>query len=124
MPTYDYDCEKCDKPYDVVRSITEYDKNGPIDECPQCGNIGNRVFSVTTFLGEKVESSEYNHGLGCVVKNKKHREEICKKKGLVEIGNEKPSQVRKNTERERKEKSSKPYVTGNELWHLKESMRK
>jgi hypothetical protein len=35
-----------------------------------------------------VQHAEYNPGLGCVVKNKYHREELCKEKGLKEVGND------------------------------------
>ena len=84
MPTYPYNCLKCDQEYEAFKSIKEYDGQDP---CPGCGNIGERVFSSDIqFIGASVESAEYNPGLGCVVKNKKHRDEIAKSRGLVEIG--------------------------------------
>ena len=41
-----------------------------------------------TFSGTAVQNAEYNPGLGCVVKNKAHRDELAKRKGLVEVGND------------------------------------
>lgn len=117
MPTYDYDCQKCGT-YEAFRSISQYDGK---DACPDCGTIGKRVFVRNgMFMGAAVQSAEYNPGLGCVTKNKEHREEICRRRGLVEIGNENP---RKTFEAERKKKAEKPYLTGEQLYQIKDSMR-
>ena len=120
MPTYDFDCRECG-PYEHFCGISDYDRNTP---CPDCGKVGNRVFVRNgMFTGERVEDAEYNPGLGCVTKNSKHRAEIAKQKGLIEIGNENPGSVRNNAERERHERRNKPYLTGEQLWHIKDSMR-
>ena len=34
MPTYDYQCEKCDHKFSAVLSLTEHEEGGV--ECPQC----------------------------------------------------------------------------------------
>ena len=74
MPIYDYYCEKCDKDFEIVKSIKSYDGK---DKCPYCKNIGQRLLSTVTFYGEKVETPEYNIGLGTVVKNSQHRKELA-----------------------------------------------
>jgi putative FmdB family regulatory protein len=85
-PIYEYQCEKCDEAYEVLKSIKIYDGKDP---CPQCGNVGDRVFSSkVSFIGAKVEDAEYNPAFGQVVKGKRHREELAKKNGMVEVGNE------------------------------------
>ena len=84
---YEYDCKHCSNNFDVPKSYKEMEK---IENCPDCGKIADRVkFSRTTYLcNTSVENAEYNPGLGAVVKNKKHRAELAKQKGLVEVGND------------------------------------
>ena len=61
-------------------------------------------------MGTKVTSPEYNPGLGCVVKNKRHKDYLLKSKDLVEVGNDfgsgekqqKEFEMKKAWEREKK----------------------
>lgn len=94
VPTYEFFCQKCDKVFETIESIKEYDGDG---ECPVCKNVSTqRILSANIqFIGTKVESPEYNPAFGQVVKNKRHRQELAKEKGLIEIGNEKPETVHK-----------------------------
>ncbi|NCO59066.1 MAG: zinc ribbon domain-containing protein [Deltaproteobacteria bacterium CG_4_8_14_3_um_filter_51_11] len=34
MPTYEFQCEKCNKPFSMTLSLTEYEKKG--FRCPSC----------------------------------------------------------------------------------------
>lgn len=61
------------------------------------------------FIGTAVQSPEYNPGLGQVVKNKRHREEIAKEKGLTEVGNEKTESIHKHYDNERADKLKKSW---------------
>lgn len=104
---YEYECEKCDKNFDVVKPMSESSR---LEYCPDCGNEGNRVFSCNVqFLGTKIEDAEYNPGLGIVTKSKRHRDEIAKRKGLIEIGNEDPAKIDKAFEKQREEKRRKSW---------------
>jgi putative FmdB family regulatory protein len=97
MPTYEYTCQKCDLSTEVVKSIHEYQSP---EHCTQCGNLLIKVFSGRVhFVGTKIEDAEYNVGLGEVTKSKRHREEIARRKGAIELGNEKPDSVHKHQER-------------------------
>lgn len=98
MPIYDWECAKCDKPFETVESITTYSGVG---KCPTCGNESKeRIFSSQIyFVGAKVEDAEYNPAFGKVVKNKRERNELAKEKGLIEIGNEKPETIHKEASR-------------------------
>lgn len=58
----------------------------------------------------KVEHAEYNPGLGCITKNSKHRAEIAKRKGLVEVGNEDVSNWRKRSEMDLAAKQDAHYA--------------
>ena len=84
--TYEYECGHCKFRFDVVKSVKDLDRS---ENCPSCGEFGVRQFSFRVHIhGAKVQHPEYNPALGCVVRNKEHRAEICKQKGLIEIGND------------------------------------
>lgn len=108
MPTYDFQCLKCDKPFEVIESIKAYSGQGT---CPSCGNASReRIFSSDIqFIGAAVESAEYNPAFGQVVKNKAHRNELAKAKGLIEIGNEKPASIHKHSDQARAERLKKSW---------------
>lgn len=106
MPTYEYDCEKCQLQYDIIKSIKVYDGK---DQCPTCGNIGQRIFKPVLFYNTGVQDAEFNIGLGKVTKNAKHREELAKKMGMIEIGNEKPEVIHKKFDNDRSEKLKKSW---------------
>ena len=108
MPTYDYSCANCKKEYSIVKNITSY--NG-LDECPDCKTIGQRIFSSVTFIGEGVQSAEYNPAFGKVVKNKHHRSELAKQMNLVEIGNDfkSPELIHSKLETDRQERLSQAW---------------
>lgn len=107
MPSYPYSCEKCDKEFDVIKPMSESSRP---ETCPTCGNPADRVFTCNVhFYGTKIEDAEYNPGLGCVTKSKKHREEIAKRIGAIEIGNECPTKIDKHFEKQREEKRLKSW---------------
>lgn len=100
MPTYEFNCPKCEEKFETFESIHSYDGDG---ECPKCGNVSReRILSANIhFIGTAVQSPEYNPAFGQVVKNKNHRAELAKRNGLVEIGNEKPEKLHKAAEETR-----------------------
>jgi len=107
MPVYQYNCEKCDKDFDVVKPMAESSRP---ESCPTCGNNADRVFSCKVeFIGTKIEDAEFNHGLGCVTKSKRHRDEIAKRLGAIEIGNENPEKIDKHFAQQREEKRRKSW---------------
>ena len=88
MPNYPYACpsSSCCHTWEVVKKVADLDR---AEECPQCGEMGRRFIARTHFYGASDwDKAEYNPGLGCVVKNSKHRAQIAKERGLVEIGND------------------------------------
>lgn len=108
MPTYIFSCSKCDKDFDVIMSIKEYERRA---ECPTCHNVStDRVYTPDFhFIGAAVQNAEYNPAFGQVVKNSRHRNELAKEKGLIEIGNEKPETVHKHYEQARADKLKKSW---------------
>lgn len=85
MPTYVYECEDCKLISDIVKPMMESSRE---EKCDKCSSSLRRIYTSFHVIGASVQNAEYNPGLGCVVKNKKHRDEIAKSKGLVEIGND------------------------------------
>lgn len=107
MPTYDFNCEKCDLDFEVIKSIKLYDTE---ERCPTCGNVAIRKYTCNIhFTGTKIEDAEYNPGLGKITKSKRHREELAKRLGAVEIGNEKPQTIHKHFDSARETKRKKSW---------------
>ena len=46
MPTYEYECKKCARQFEVVRSFK--DEEGGI--CPTCGHVGQRIYAAPPLL--------------------------------------------------------------------------
>jgi hypothetical protein len=94
----------------VIKSVKDIDVN---EFCSSCGNPAERQFvpSRVYFSGTKVQHAEWNPGLGAVTKSKEHREELAKRKGLVEIGNDFKSgeSMQKHFDEIRTDKLNKRY---------------
>lgn len=95
--TYVYHCEKCDENFEIIKSHRDMENT---EWCYACGSPGIRQFlpERVFFIGTRVEHAEWNPGLGCVVRDKKHRAEIAKQKGFIEVGNENPENWRKRSQ--------------------------
>lgn len=108
--TYGYDCTKCHHEFDVIKSHRDMERN---ENCPKCGEFALRQFipQRVFFSGAKVEHAEFNPGLGCVVRNKHHKQELMKQKGLVEVGNDfgSPDRMVDHFDKERADKRQKRW---------------
>ena len=103
---YEYTCKDHGK-FEIIKPME--DAAQP-EYCPKCHQPLARVwFNRSGFHGEKVEHPEFNPGLGCVVRNRKHREEVARRKGLVEIGTESVDTIHKTAERDQEEARNKRY---------------
>ena len=71
----------------MIKSYRDMEVN---ETCPKCGEYAIRQFvpSILHITGAKVTHAEFNPGLGCVVKNKRHKEDLMKQKNVVEVGND------------------------------------
>lgn len=122
MPTYDYSCPNCSKPFSSVKGIKDYDRD-PSSHCDHCGHVcgaSDRDFSHCKFVfsGTAVTSAEYNPGLGKVVKSKYHKSEIMKQKGLIEIGNDFGSGEKMQTHYDTRKKEEREKRWRNELGEM------
>jgi putative FmdB family regulatory protein len=108
--TYEYRCVKCEYCFDVIKSVKDMDIN---EYCPRCESPSERQFKPSRLYlnGTSVENAEYNPGLGAVTKNRKHRKELAKRKGLVEVGNDYKSgdKMQKEFDTKREAKLKKRY---------------
>lgn len=108
MPVYRYECDDCQIINDIVKPMSESSRE---EKCDKCSTILRRIYTSFHVIGASVENAEYNPGLGCVVKNKKHREEIAKRKGLVEVGNDfgSGSKMQKHYETQKKKELAEAW---------------
>lgn len=67
-------------------------------------------------VGAKVTHAEYNPGLGCIVKNKRHKEELCRQMGVQEIGNEKTEKIHKHYDQVRADKHKRGWAEADKGW--------
>lgn len=102
---YPYRCHKCDNKWEVIKSVAYIEKPEP---CPEC-HSGNteRYIGRTHFYGAEVEDAYRCPALGCIVKGKNHRNELAKRNGLIEVGNESVETIHKYHQSIRKEKQKK-----------------
>lgn len=93
---YEYQCADCGHRFDVVKPVKDFDLKHSCSMC-ECEETHVVISSKIYHIGAKVQDAEFNHGLGCVVKSKNEREEIAKQKGLIEVGNESPDTLFKES---------------------------
>lgn len=109
-PVYDYFCETCQIEFDIFKSIKEHRNKEP---CPKCGKESPQDLSRCRpqFIGTKIEDAEFNIGLGKITKSKRHREELTKQAGMVEIGNDfkEPDKIHQHFDKNRAEKLKKSW---------------
>ena len=85
--------------FDVWKPVKDFDRE---ERCLECGAVAERVLCAPrAFINAAVEHAEWNPGLGQVVKNRAHRAEICKQKGLIEVGTETPDSMERHQQHER-----------------------
>lgn len=106
---YQYKCVECGHSFDVVKPVKDFDLK---HSCPQCEHTETQIVisSKIHHIGARVQNAEFNPGLGCVVKNKQEREEIAKQKGLIEVGNERPDTLYKESVVKREKEKEKEWA--------------
>ena len=63
MPTYEYECDKCNKRFDLFQSM----KDDPIKKCPKCGGKVHRLIgggSGIIFKGTGFYETDYKKKVG------------------------------------------------------------
>jgi len=100
---YPYRC-RCGHDWDVYKRVAQIDDP---ETCSECGSLGERYISSQIQLhGTKVEEYEYNPAFGKFLRGKKSRDELAKRHGMIEVGNEPAENIEKLAEQNRKERAS------------------
>lgn len=98
---YPYHCDKCNNDFEVVK---HYSKSGDPEICPLCDNEARYVFTVPSLDTDCCHAEyEFNPAFGTWIKNKKHRETLAKRNGMVEIGNESLETIHKESAKTHKQ---------------------
>jgi hypothetical protein len=90
---YPYKCD-CGFYKEEIKPVSQHTS---VISCTACPSTMYQVYSIAKPTVDKMEA-EYYPSLGTVVKSKRHRAELMKAKGLIEVGNEKPQTVHKEME--------------------------
>lgn len=104
--TFEYFCKYCKLEGYDVQAIGKAKKS---IKCVSCGKRMQRIFSVVCLSKTGVQSAEYNPAFGCVINNKQHAQELAKRNGMVEIGNETPKKLEKMQEDHIKSVQNRDY---------------
>lgn len=101
MFTYPYVCEQCGFDTDVIKDLSDIDRQ---ETCPICNTKMLRVIRKVTFYGASDWNTEhYSVPLGKMVKSNKEERRLARERGLIEIGNE-PMDKMIKADQERNEK--------------------
>lgn len=104
---YCYECKECQHRFEVIKSVKDIDNP---ENCPGCSSLETaRYLTPPSFYGEKVEDAEYNPAFGCVVRDSRHRKELAKRHGLIEIGTESPEKYCREMDRDREKRLQAGY---------------
>jgi len=104
--TFEYWCKTCELIKEDIQRIgcaKEYLK------CDKCGKKMQRHYTPVEITGARVSNAEYNPAFGCVVKSDRHRKELAKQRGMIEIGSESSKSLEKFQDDHIKRISNKDY---------------
>ena len=98
---YSYECPLCHDQFEVVKHHSQYLTP---EKCIKCDVVADKT--VTLFAAPTMVREEYSPAFGTVVKSKRHREQLAKEKGMIEVGNESPETLKKEADKTLKQKLS------------------
>lgn len=114
---FKYLCPKCEAISFILKETRDTEREESCTGCKNPLTLENRVVENSRrainnlIVGAKVEDAEYNPGLGVVTKSKRHREEVARQIGAVEIGNDYKSSdaMSKEFDKKREDKINKNW---------------
>jgi putative FmdB family regulatory protein len=109
MPTYPYECKDCAHKFDIVKTVSRIDE---VEQCPSCNSdkTGRYLTRFHFYGASDWDKAEYNPGLGMVIRNKRHRRDEAKARGMIEIGNEDPDKTHAHYEKQREKQSEDSWA--------------
>lgn len=126
-----FHCQSCSSSFEAVYYYNN-ETNSP--QCSKCGSIDTSLPEIRDMgtcdiqlMGiSDWDSAEYNPGLGCVTRSRKHREQIAKERGLIEVGNEDVHRVSQMQDRKLQQRveaaTEKSFEEG--TYHMYEAVRR
>jgi len=109
MPFYPYECHNCSHSYEVVKSVAEINTE---EKCPKCNHVTKRTIAKQQSIDKNAASDwnrkEFNPGLGGAFTPREARKE-AKRRGLIEVGNEKPEKIEKHYKQQREQDVQRRY---------------
>ena len=83
MPIYDFSCPAHGTMFDIYAEINEREK-----QCPLCDSVMTRLFPLSVNISPDIQPYIDEHmGKDPVyVKSRKHKKQLLKERGLVQIG--------------------------------------
>lgn len=105
---YEFQCDACKYNFEVVKSMKEA---GNAETCPHCDAPNSRrIYSPPLAIhGASVKDAYFDLSLGQVVKNGNHLKQICKEKGLIDVGTETKESFHKHTVEKRQKEKEKEW---------------
>jgi len=103
VPLYEYQCRMCAADFDVACPISAIDDPVVCPACAATNGKAQRQLTRTHFYGAKVEDASFSPALGKVVKSSKELREEAKRRGMIEVGNEKVETIHRHFERQRED---------------------
>jgi putative FmdB family regulatory protein len=111
MPNYPYRCHACGTHWESCKSVSDIDR---VETCPACQEKcgrDDRYIGRTHFYGASDwDKAEFNPAFGKVVRNSKHRAQLAKERGYIEVGNENPDKIHDKFEKDRHEKRERSWA--------------
>ena len=84
MPLYEFHCNVCGH---ITEELFKVIEKPATLLCEDCGHLAGPIMSVPAWQPNQYKGApeHYDVGLGCVVENSKHRDKICKERGIVPV---------------------------------------
>ena len=103
---YEYQCQECEKHFDIIKPVSEYNT---LEICKLCDRPMQKVLSIKMTMVDKTRP-EYYHSLGKWVKSKHHRKELMKIHNLEEVGSERCDTIHAESEKILQHKLAKKWA--------------
>jgi len=102
MPLYPYECQDCQKTFDVVKSVADIDMQ---ESCTSCKSANtNRRIAKSNIEKSSFGEPYYCPSLGAIIKSKSHKKQIMKSLKVEEVGTTSTDQMHKDLDEQREKR--------------------
>ena len=104
MPIYEFRCPECRNVTQGVYSVTSFPREVP---CQSCGAVAYKIISLPQPpIVDNTDRQGYNIGAGRYFSNKGEIREYCRTQGKVLVGSEGEAKMKENLQRMQEEKAA------------------